>query len=367
MKKPIILHVTPSLMVGGAEKLLVDLLTNFKTNPNNQFEHQVIYFQAGPFLKQLKQLEIKTYKITGLIKYWDPICLIKLFLLIRRIRPYKIHSMLFMANLYARLVGKILKIPVICAIHSYYNNGNLAQDNLIKQKLDQLTLKWATVIIVVSAEIYQKISASIYRLKPYQIRIIHNGVKIPNLSNNKNNLDRKPDFIIGNIGRFVPVKNQALLIQALSLIKTKTENFKAIIIGSGELETDLKKLVQDLKLESQVTFIATNQPKKHIAKFDCFVLPSHQEGQSIALLETMSFGVTPIITAACDIHDIVKNNYNGLVCQPSNYLILAQAILQLMNNPKLNYKLAQKARLTIANRFDLSMTANNYLSVYKHN
>ena len=86
MKKPIILHVTPSLMVGGAEKLLLDLLTIFKQD--QQFEHQVAYFQTGPHLETLKKLEIKTYQISGLIKYWDLICFYKYF------KCFKINSII---------------------------------------------------------------------------------------------------------------------------------------------------------------------------------------------------------------------------------------------------------------------------------
>lgn len=368
MKKPIILHVTPSLMIGGAEKLLLDLLTNFKTNPDNLFEHQVAYFQAGPFLDQIKQLNIKTYPVTGAVKYWDPTALIRLFLLIKKIKPYKIHSMLWIANFYARLISKLLKIPVICAIHSYYNNGNLARDSFIKQQLDQLTLNWAEQIVVVSAEIAQKLALAKYQLKPSQVKIILNGVQLPNQAESKklNTLKTCHFFTIGHIGRLVPVKNQILLIQALSIIKAQTKNFKAIIIGSGELESSLKKLTHALDLTKQINFIKTNQAKLYIPRFDCFVLPSHQEGLSIALLEAMSFGVTPIITGNSDRHDVVKNQHNGLICPPNQPYQLAQAILSLKNTPALNAKLAQNARITIEKQFNLHRTAKLYLSAYQY-
>ena len=367
MKKPIILHITPSLMVGGAEKLLVDLLTNFQNNPANEFEHQVIYFQAGPFLNQLEKLNIKIYHVTGLLNYYDPICFLKLLLLTRKIGAYKIHSMLWSANFYARLVGKILKIPVICAIHSYYNSGNHTQDNLFKLKLDMLTLNWAKIIITVSSQIAKKLSSPKYRLTPNQIKIIHNGVKIPNQPNHTKQsiLNNNSVFTIGHVGRLVPVKNQALLIMALGLIKAKVKNFKVIIIGSGEMEQSLKKLAHNLDLNHQISFIKTNQPWEYFPKFDCFVLPSHQEGQSIALLEAMSFGITPVVTAPNNQHEIVVNCHNGLICEPNHHFALAQAMLELANQPKFNRQLAINAQITIQKQFNLNQTANLYLNTYK--
>lgn len=371
MKKPIILHITPSLMIGGAEKLLIDLMENFQTNPDNLFEHQVAYFQTGPFLAKLQKLNIKAYQVSGLIRYYDPICFFKLLLLIKKTKPHKIHSMLWSANLYARLIGKILKLPVICAIHSYYNSGNKAQDNLFKLKLDQITSHWAEQIITVSLDISQKTKRDLPKLNPNKIKTINNGVKLPNQIEpaNQPNLNTNSFFTIGHVGRLVPIKNQALLIQALSLVKKQTPNFKAVIIGQGPLEFSLKDLVSQLGLTNQVKFIKSSQPAKYYPKFNCFVLPSHQEGQSIALLEAMSFGITPIITQTNNQvkkHDIIKNLENGLICKAqANQLALT--ILNLIKSPKKNQKLAQTAQKTILNHFNLDQTAKQYLDLYKYN
>ena len=400
MQKQIILHITPSLMIGGAEKLLIDLLTNFQTNPANCFEHQVAYFQTGPHLATLQALGIKTYDVSGLIKYYDLICFYKLLRLIKKIKPYALHAMLWSANLYATIIGKLLRIPIICAIHSNHNSGNYNQDNFIKLKIDQLILRWATKIIVVSPEILIKYSSPTYGLGSRQLVLITNGVKIPSkfasltlrpaqdersslakiaesAHDNPEPVHDKPKrkvhpwrakaskpFTIGNVGRLVPVKNQALLIKALALVKKEISNLKAIIIGSGPLEQSLKDLSFELNLQNQITFIQTNQPEKYYAQFDCFVLPSDQEGQSIALLEAMSWQVTPIVVHKNNLHDIVINLKNGLICRPNHPKKLAQKMIFLYHNQEINSLLGKTARLRVKDNFNLLTTANNYLNLY---
>jgi len=360
MKKPIILHVTPSLMIGGAEKLLLDLLTIFKQD--HKFEHQVVYFKTGPHLALLNQLKIKSYHVTGLVKYWDLICFYKLYRLIKTIKPYKIHALLWSANFYSRLIGHFLKIPTICAIHSNYNSGNVTKDHWLKLKLDKLTLKFASKIITVSPAIQNKLKMPHYQLKPAQIISINNGVNLPKIIKNNN---FKKQFTIGHVGRLVPVKNQVLLIEALAIIQNQAPDFKAIIIGEGPLATALKALVYQKKMCTKVSFVKTNLPENYYPHFDCFVLPSHQEGQSIALLEAMSWGITPIVTSQNSKHDIVQNLYNGLICQPNNAQALAQQILRIYYNQALNLKLGQTALQTIKQKFNLMRTAQQYLKLFE--
>lgn len=363
MTKPIILHVTPSLMIGGAEKLLVDLLTNFVTNPNNKFEHQIAYFQTGPYLNQIEKLGIKCHLITGIINHYDPICLWKLLKLIKQISPTQIHAMLWTANFYAVLIGKILKIPIICAIHSKYNSGNHNYDHFIKKIIDQIFLKWADKIVVVSAEIKTKFANQSYGIDTKQLILINNGVIIPKTTLNKR-LHNKQDFVIGHIGRFVPVKNQTLLIHSLTIIRNQIPNFKVIIIGHGPLQQELKNLVQRLDLAKHVNFINSHTPHQYYPLFDCFVLPSHQEGQSIALLEAMSWGITPIITNSHTSHDIIKHLENGLICKPNDMQDLAQKIISIYLQPAIKAQLAQAAYQTVQNFFNLTHTADQYLKLY---
>ncbi len=361
MSKPIILHITTGLQVGGAERFLVNLLAEFQNSSLNQFEHRVAYFRPGPYLVELERLGIKCYAITGLLQAYDLIGLGRLFKLIYLLRPKYLHSQLWVANLYTRLVGKILRIPVICSIHANYNRGSVNSDQWIKLWLDRLTMALAAKIVAVSPEIAQKVQRDFSRLKADQIVQISNGIKVGDYE-----LDhcKSAIFTIGHVGRFVPVKNQVLLIQALAKLRDLGYQFRAVIVGYGELEGTLQQLVQELKLLDVVSFIYTTDLGSIYSQMDCFVLPSHQEGLSIALLEAMSFGIVPIVTAQAG-HPVIVSGQNGFICSPNDIFELVHVLECLISNLELRQQLGQWARKTVYDNYNLSQVAKRYLELYR--
>ena len=357
MKRPIILHIIPSLMIGGAEKLLIDLLKRFPHHPDNRFEHHVAYFKSGTHLQNLQKNQITSHPLTAK----HPFCAWQLLRLVQRLKPTYLHATLWSANFYARLIGKICNIATICTIHSHHNSGTNAYDNWFKLILDQLTYRWATKVVTVSNSIAKQAEYQ-FKVNPKQIFTILNGIELPKAITTH---PQKTEFIVGHVGRLVPVKNQRLLLQAISLLDRPTYlSVKAIIIGEGKLLSDLKKTAHELKIIDRVQFLLSHSPFDYYPDFDCFVLPSHSEGLSIALLEAMSFGVPPIVTSDGP-HLVVQDRENGLLCPSNNPYSLANAIIELIENSALRQALAKKAYQTCASKFDIDEIAKQYLMLYQ--
>lgn len=372
MSKPIILHVTSGLQVGGAERFLVGLLAEFIKHPQNQFEHRVVYFRSGPCLVELDKLGIKADCVAGLWHTYDPVSLLKLGKLIWQLRPKYLHSQLWMANLYTRLLGKVLRIPVICSLHANYNRGYQNSDDQFKLWLDRWTMPWVAKVVAVSPEIAQKARLDFPRLQSDQIVQISNGIKLPitrkvftreqvaDLS--CRNFQRKL-LVIGHVGRFVPVKNQALLLQALGRLRDLERPFRAILVGYGPLEGALRQQLQDLNLQELVRIEYTTEVDQIYQQLDCFVLPSHQEGLSIALLEAMSYGLPVIVTADGE-HPVIQSDRNGLVCQPGSLDGLVEALDRLICDRHLCERLGRQAEQDLRRDYQLSEVAGRYLSLY---
>lgn len=361
MKKPIILHIAPTLKIGGAEKFLVNLLTSFKTHPLNKFEHQVAYFTGGPYLENLKKLNVKTHQAKGILFSCDLVCLARLYKIIKQVKPVCIDSILWSANLHSRIIGKFLKIPVICGIHSHHNSGNINKDNKIKLAIDKASLNWSTKIIAVSKEISKETIKKFPHIKPAKIVAIDNGISISKKI--EINSSKSKHFTIGHVGRFVPVKNQALIIKSLVFVKKKIPNFKALFIGYGPLEQELKNLASNLGLNRHVEFTYTTNAEAFYPKFDCFIQTSHKEGQSIALLEAMSAGIPPIITSSKG-HNIIEHLNNGIICKPNNILDIAGSIIKLAQDIPLKTTLGKSAHKTVLEKHNLNFTATKYLELY---
>src|SRR5699024_8973667 len=105
---------------------------------------------------------------------------------------------------------------------------------------------------------------------------------------------------IVTVGRLAEQKGQWHLIRALNKVKKEIPDVKLIILGEGELEDYLKKLVNDYKLTENVHFLGFQKnPFKYITKSDMYVFPSLYEGFPNALAEGMVCGL-PVISSDCE-------------------------------------------------------------------
>ena len=107
-------------------------------------------------------------------------------------------------------------------------------------------------------------------------------------------------FIVGNVGRLHPDKDQATLIRgfALALPRLPAGSLLAIM-GRGRLESSLKALAAELGIAEQVRFLGqVPQGRRYFKAFDVFALTSDHEPFGMVLLEAMAAGV-PAICSNC--------------------------------------------------------------------
>ncbi len=157
---------------------------------------------------------------------------------------------------------------------------------------------------------------------------------------------------IVTVGRLVPQKNYELLIRVFAKVSVKFPEYKLLIYGRGYLESRLKKMVNELKLENKVIFkgeVANIQ--EEIYKSSLFVLTSNYEGMPNALMEAMALGL-PCIATDCPCggpKQLITNNTNGLLVPVNDEEALEKAIVNLLKDEVLAFKLGQQAFLSSHN------------------
>lgn len=132
------------------------------------------------------------------------------------------------------------------------------------------------------------------------IQVIPNPVNIEYIDFLKfedKNIDS--EYIVA-CGRLIPLKKIDYLIQAFSDLSEKFDKIKLVIIGSGPEENKLKKMVGDLNLESKVIFTGKiNNPIKWFNSAKLGVISSEIEGFPNVIIEMMAAGTKNIITTPC--------------------------------------------------------------------
>ncbi|EMR13674.1 glycosyltransferase [Methylophaga lonarensis MPL] len=103
-----------------------------------------------------------------------------------------------------------------------------------------------------------------------------------------------------NVGRLHSDKDQKTLIEAFCLASKKMPLAQLFIAGKGELEQELKALVDSKNMQHKIKFLgAVPDVYKYLKGFDCFVLSSIREGLPIALLEAYAAEL-PVIASYCN-------------------------------------------------------------------
>ncbi|HLB94398.1 MAG TPA: glycosyltransferase family 4 protein [Candidatus Babeliales bacterium] len=384
-----VLHITSSLKVGGAETVLISLLRALQNSKSDSpeliFENTVLYFHAGPKLLELAELGITAQQVRGKFHQYDPWFLVRLYCLIKLNRPDIIHSSLWFANFMARLFGKILNIPVIATIHSPVSSNTPNSLQGFRTLVDRLTAHWPQVTVAVSTSTAQQVQQALPKLK--NLVVIVNGIdelwfdtpviskKIcralptsPRLrrAGTTNVSDTIPanSFVIGTVGRLVPSKNYSNLITSFARLYAKYPQLILIIIGSGELELSLKAQVQNLDLSHKIFFVHTTQALDYYQYFDCFVQPSYYEGLSMALLEAGLFKLPVVASANLNLHDVITNNYNGLLIDPYKLVELELALEKLILDLKLRKTLGANLLKTVKQDFSLAKMVGAYKKLY---
>lgn len=103
-------------------------------------------------------------------------------------------------------------------------------------------------------------------------------------------------FVIGNVGRLCPQKNQKFLVDVFYEVNKKV-NSKLMIVGDGELYNDLIIHIRDLKIEDKVLLLpSTSKIEDYYQAMDIFVLPSLYEGLGIVNIEAQACGLKTIVS-----------------------------------------------------------------------
>ena len=144
------------------------------------------------------------------------------------------------------------------------------------------------------------------------------------------------------VSRFDKRKNHEKVIMALRNLKQQYPDIVYMCIGYGDEEKNLKKLVQELDLGSQVMFfkdISDDLKNALIAKSNIFVMPSiiHKtsvEGFGIAYVEAAQYGIPSLGGKDGGASDAISHDKTGLICDGNNLDDIYSSLNSMIENKK---------------------------------
>jgi len=126
-------------------------------------------------------------------------------------------------------------------------------------------------------------------------------------------------FVMGHIGRFTYAKNHARLIEIFAAAHRLNPDSRLILVGAGELEEGIRRLVSYAGLTDLVTFAGVRRDAGRLySAFDAFVLPSFYEGLPVVGIEAQFNGVPCVFSAGITPEAAVNKNVSVLPLTETN-------------------------------------------------
>jgi glycosyltransferase involved in cell wall biosynthesis len=375
-----ILCITPNIVIGGAEKLTLNIAQAvgserysfhlLTTTPANNIWRDKFqpYFQniITPMDKTAETYysgEIDHKRLHYLIK--------KLNIEIVLINQYRGAYLEYIPQ----LKSKFKNISIVDVVHNEVNPGI----HRMKQSAPYIDRRICISNRVKNyvTKIYKELSTD--ETYSEQLSVIHNGIDSREFTADPQTRGRfKTEFsipidvkIISFIGRVSDEKNPLLFVDiAKSVLAKSPEKIKFVIAGDGPDFEKVSNRIKDYGLEAD--FILTRMID-NVAELlnDTYVLliVSKREGIPLAVLEAMSMGVPVISKNVGALNEVIENNVNGFLINSENDVAqvvesFSNAIFDLLT-AKTDYSLlAKRARETIISGFCLETMGSKYKRVF---
>jgi len=167
-----------------------------------------------------------------------------------------------------------------------------------------------------------------------------------------------------SVGRLTFQKGFDLLINAWKLVALDNADWKLKIIGSGEDQEILKKLILDNGMSDFIEMIPkTNKIEDFYKNSEILCLSSRFEGLPMVLLESQAFGL-PVVSFDCETgpSEIIINGVNGLLCAPEDIEALADGLNTLIGSRNLRESMSINA-FKNADRFSIEHITDQWMNL----
>ena len=357
-----ILYLTNHLDIGGVTSYVLTLADGMKKKGHTVF----LASSGGELLPKFLEAGVTFVQIPIRTKQEISPAVFLSFLKLRNfVKENKIdiiHANTRVTQVLAASLGRFCAKPYISTCHGFFK----------KRLSRRLWSCWGIKVIAISEAVREHL-VNDFKVKEADVRLIHNGIDINKfeIPNPKSKNDYKKDLglgsgpVVGIVARLSDVKGHAYLIEAMKSVLGKIPQVQLLIVGDGKMKQGLVKLVRSLKIEKSVYFIpAVSDIAQVFGAMDLFVMPSLKEGLGLSLMQAMAVGLPVIGSDVGGIKSLIKMGENGILVKAADSLILASAILDLLEDPAQAKLLGDRARDCIRENFSLDKMIQETENVY---
>ncbi len=268
------------------------------------------------------------------------------------------------ATMVARLASKLTGVPYSFTAHA----KDIFHESVVAEDL-HLKLTEAAAVVTVSDFNLEYLQGR-FGDAALRVRRIYNGMDLERFP--YASPETRPSEIVA-VGRLVEKKGFADLVRACAILREQGERFRCCIIGTGELEAELRDQIAALGLTAEVELLGA-RPQRELAGFlqnaAAFAAPcvvgedGNRDGLPTVLLEAMALGTPCVSTDVTGIPEVLEDGVTGLEVPQHDPEALANALARLLRDSHLRVRLAHSARRRLEEDFDIVQNARLLREVF---
>ena len=286
---------------------------------------------------------------------------------LKNLKSHVIHVHTAIPDCYAVLkLKRFHRLPVICHVR-----GSDIHTYPYLNKFNYRLVKWALENSDLIISVSEALKKEIFKLGIRKnIQVVYNGVDLTSFrkSDGERQSTRrilnihKNDRVLLFVGSLIKEKGIDELLTAFKEIKNKHNKVKLLIVGDGPKKRDIENS-SDIILAGKIPH--SKLPFYYNAS-DIFVFPTHKEGLPNVVLEALASELPVVTTYVGGIPEVVKSCHNGILIAPMDIKALVNALLYLIENPKIAKDMGRNGRDTVSRKFTWEISAKNLMKIYEN-
>jgi glycosyltransferase involved in cell wall biosynthesis len=372
MKK--ICVIITKLELGGAQKLALFTATHLDKNEFDVF----MISGVGGILDIEASKSLRLLQLPNFVREISPLkdlkALIEIWKILKRESPAVVHTHSSKAGILGRIAAKLAGVKMIVhTVHGYsFNERQKPLKKYIYVFLEKFCALFCNKLICVAKEDVKK--GLRYKIaKENKFIVIRAGIDVgyfKNFSPIKNLREtfiKNPDTkVISTIGPFKPQKNLLDFIRVAAIVLKEIPNTVFVIVGDGQMRDQIENLISQLNLKDKILLLGWRTDIAEILyASDIFLMTSLWEGLPCSIVEAMCCAKPVIANSVDGVKEIIKDTKTGFQINPYDINDSAKKTIFLLKNNSDLAKIAQAAKQSITDEFDLNFVVKQHEQLYK--
>ncbi|MBI1814313.1 MAG: glycosyltransferase [Deltaproteobacteria bacterium] len=353
MPKIRIVYAIKSMPVGGSQTHLLQVL---RLLDQRRFD-PILYCLTGEgaLLDAVRAHGVRVID-GGLRKHFNGVpalrAILRMARVLRRERVDLVHNYLLRANAIGSLAARLARVPVTLVSKRGCHERHGVE--LAGARLGN----WLANCVTVNANAVRDFVHENERCPREKMVMIPSGVDTDRFrplaaGDHKTRLGLDPQRpVVGIVTRMRVRKGVEEFLRAMIKVRERLPAAQAVIVGEVELDDELRAVVAQGGLTAHLHLLGrrTDIPEV-LSAFDLFVLSSHDEGMSNAILEAMAMEKPVVATDVGGTGEVVRHGHTGLLVPPKDPVPLAAAIAELLASGDRAVEMGRLGRRVVEERF----------------